>query len=484
MILRVQALLLPVQTLVLGGPLRSFGKRCSVVGLSGRYEARIRMVWSRWYSLRSYVRSSLWIVPFIALLLYLIAIRVVYPLDGWIIWVPLLPWTAAGAQTVLETIVTLALTFTVFTFGSLLVAIQVAGGQLTPRIIAPTLLRDNAIRFTVGLFIFTLLFATGALARLDTEARPGLIMELAGLLGFTSIAAFLFLIDYAARMLRPISIVWRVGDAGRKVIESVYPSAAEKSGPTSQCSLPPPERTIMHSGKSGIVLAVNLKALVAEAERRNAIVELVPRVGDFVASGEPLLRWYGNADSIDERRLKGWVALGPERTLEQDATFAFRIIVDIAIKALSKAINDPTTAVVAIDQLERLLRVVGSRHLHGAEVRDGSGKLRVFFRTPNWEDFVELAFTEIRFYGAEDIQIARRLRAMIDTLNRALSEERRPALSEQLELLDRMLEQIHASPEDLALARVPDRQGLGGREINPNEGPFGGHNHSRSYGGS
>jgi len=186
------------------------------------------MRWNRWSSLKSWVKSSLWTVPFIALLLYLVAIRVVYAIDAWIAWVPLMPWGLSGTQTMLQTIFTLTLTFMVFTFGSLLVAIQIAGGQRSPRIIAATLLRDNATRFTVGLFVFTLLFAMGVSARLEPTVPHG-VAAIAGLLGFGSIAAFPYLIDYAARLLRPGSIVWRVGEAGRAAIESVHPDPAEPS---------------------------------------------------------------------------------------------------------------------------------------------------------------------------------------------------------------------------------------------------------------
>jgi uncharacterized membrane protein len=132
------------------------------------------------------------------------------------------------------------------------------------------------------------------------------------------------------------------------------------------------------------------------------------------------------------------------------------------VKALSKAINDPTTAVLAIDQLQRLLRIVGNRHLQDAEIRGRSGQVRVIFRTPNWDDFVQLTFSEIRLYGAENFQIARRLRSMIENLLQSLPEYRRPALSSQLDLLDRTLETLYKLPEDLALAREPDAQGLGG----------------------
>jgi uncharacterized membrane protein len=160
--------------------------------------------------------------------------------------------------------------------------------------------------------------------------------------------------------------------------------------------------------------------------------------------------------------LRGWLAFGHERTIEQDSTFALRVIVDIAIRALSKAINDPTTAVLAIDQLHRLLRDVGRRHLHDEQISDGARRLRVIFPTPNWDDFVQLACREIRLYGAENFQIARRMRAMIDNLMKALPESRLPALRLELELLDRTIEKLYPLPSDLAVARIADTQGLGG----------------------
>ena len=146
---------------------------------------------------------------------------------------------------------------------------------------------------------------------------------------------------------------------------------------------------------------------MALAQSADGVIEFVPRVGDFVASGEPLFHLHGSATEIDDRRLRAQVAFGPERTIEQDSTFAFRVIVDVAIKALSKAINDPTTAVLAIDQLHRLLRLVGRRHLHDDALFDTEGRLRLIFPTPGWEDFVHLSFREIQFYGAENFQVAR-----------------------------------------------------------------------------
>ena len=420
------------------------------------------MTWNRRYQVKSYLRSSLWIIPLVALPLEQVAAALAYTLDTRLAWKGL-GLGVTGALAMFNAVITLTLSFIVFTFGSLLIAIQVASGQYTPRIIATTLLRDNVIRCTVGLFVFTFLFAIKAADRTETSVHQ-LVAFVTGLLGLICIVAFLFLIDYAARMLRPVSLVRSVGEYGLEVMESVYPqqSAEAQSIAGSQQSPGPVERTILHRGKSAIVVAVNVETLVDEAEKAEGVIEFAPRVGDFAGPGEPLFLLHGGADAIDERKLRACVVLGDERTMEQDPLFAFRILVDIAIKALSKAINDPTTAVLAIDQLHRLLRSAGRRNLRTDQILDRAGKLRVIFRTPNWEDFVHLTFSEIRFYGAENMQIARRMRAMIVNLIDTLPAQRHTALAKELELLDRTIERLYVLPEDLKLARIPDPQGLGG----------------------
>jgi uncharacterized membrane protein len=385
-------------------------------------------------------------------------------LDDWLNWQPEAPFSLASAQTVLNAIANVNLSFLAFTFASMLVAIQVASAQLTPRIIATALLRDNMIRWSAGLFIYTLLFALGAQVRMESGVDH-LVLLVAVIFGWLSILTFLLMVDYASRLLRPVSIVWRIGKSGLAVIESAYPHLDRNQHEKKEAErdqLGAPQRTVLHRGTSAIVIAVNVEALVAAAHRAGGIVELVPQVGDFVAVGEPLFQLYGNASALDDRLLAENVAFGPERTIEQDPTFAFRVIVDIACKALSKAINDPTTAVLALDQLHRLLRLVGRRHLRFERIRDSAGETRLIMRTPNWEDFVQLSCCEIRLYGAENPQIARRMRAMLENLIQTLPPNRHPALQQELALLDGAIERLYASPEDMALARTSDSQGLGG----------------------
>ena len=420
------------------------------------------MRWNQIYRFRYSVRSSLWIIPIIAIPFAMIATRLAHWLDPRSQWT-FLGFGVKGAEALLQATVTATLSFLAFTFASLLVALQVASGQLTPRIIATILLSNNIVRYTVGLFIFTFLFAIGVQNRIETKVYQ-LPLFVAAVLALLCFAAFLFLIDYASRLLRPVSILIRVGNYELEVIESVYPELGPGPDvpPSQRQKLGRPDRVIHHRGSSGIILAANLESLTTAAEKTDGVIELAPQIGDFVAEDEPLFNLYGSARAVDEKVLRTAIVFGSERTMEQDPAFAFRIVVDIAIKALSPAINDPTTAVLAIDQLHRMLRSVGRRNLRTDEILDASGRLRVIFRTPNWDDFVHLAFTEIRAYGANNLQIVRRLRAMIENLKETLPSHRQNELQHELSLLDREAKRLFVYPEDLALAGIADSQGLGG----------------------
>lgn len=427
------------------------------------------MRWNVKSATKRYVTGSMWLVPVFALLFYQLFVLITFGFEAWLLrtgrideTTAFLGLSAAGARSMLETAVTLNLSFLVFTFGSLLVAIQVAGGQYTPRIIATTLLRDNVIRSTVGWFVFALVYALRVLTRMGDSVQQ-FNTFLAVLFGWISIMVFLYLIDYAARLLRPVSLVERIGQFGVDVVENVYPEKTVRPVPVEpDFALGPLDRIVVNSDRPGVVLAVDVAGLVELARQAGGIIEFVPQVGDFQAVDEPLYRLHGGTGAIDDHRLRDSVVLGTERTMEQDPTFAFRILVDIAIKALSAAINDPTTAVLSLDQLHRLLRVVGLRALRGDVAHDAAGEPRLILRTPNWEDYVHLACAEIRIYGARSMQIMRRMRSMLENLMKTLPPHRHAELLQQLALLDRTIEASYAFPEDRTLARIADPQGLGG----------------------
>jgi uncharacterized membrane protein len=216
------------------------------------------------------------------------------------------------------------------------------------------------------------------------------------------------------------------------------------------------------SRRTGVVLAIDVQGLAELARRADCMIEFVPQVGEFVTSGDPLFRLYRGGEAIGDRQLDHAVAIGAERTPEQDPAFAFRIVVDIAAKALSPAINDPTTAVLALDQIHRLLRAVARRRLDTGRVHDAAGTLRLVYRTPDWEDFIGLAVTEIRHYGRESIQVVRRMRAMLQNLMESVPPQRVPLLRAELELLSRGVETDFRDPEDRVRAAAGDSLGVGG----------------------
>ncbi len=210
-----------------------------------------------------------------------------------------------------------------------------------------------------------------------------------------------------------------------------------------------------------MLIAADFRWLSAAGIAARGLIELVPRVGEFIAVGEPLFHLRGGAAALDDASLRAALAFGQERTLEQDPMFAFRILVDIAAKALSPAINDPTTAVLAIDQIHRLLRVIGKRHLDTEAMLDESGALGVAFHTPDWEDYVILAVSEIRQYGRGSFQVVRRLRAMLENLIASLPADRRPPLEVQLRMLERSVGRDFPDAEDRESAAFADPQGIG-----------------------
>jgi uncharacterized membrane protein len=408
--------------------------------------------------------ASLWAVAvacMAAALLIAPLVRRVEDLTRW----PLLGFGIEGARGVLGALAASLLTFIVFTFSILLLAVQMASGQLTPRIIA-RLFESRLTRWTVGAFVFAWVYAIAALGRIE-ERVPQLSVALAILLSLVSVILFLFLVQGSVQKLRPVTILTDLARDTRAVIEAVYPETSSKEGrgPSGPgLDRRAARKTVTHSGRSGAVLAIDFNRLGESARRAAATVEVVPQVGDFLTKGDDLFRLYGpGAEALNPADLSRCVSLGPERTLEQDPAFGFRIIVDIANKALSPAINDPTTAVLAIDQLHHLLLVLAQRELATGVVRDPSGEVRVVYRTPDWEDFVTLAATEIRLYGAASPQVTRRLQAMFEHLLSRAPEDRAAALRKEMSLLARTVERSFSDPEERAIALRGDLQGFGSR---------------------
>jgi uncharacterized membrane protein len=410
--------------------------------------------------LRWFARQPLWVMPALSVGLVCGVAPLLLRLERATRW-SWFDFTPDGARAVMSAFAASMLTLVVFVVSSLLIIVQLASAQLTPRIIA-MVFAERRLKWVLSIFAFAYAYTIAASGRIEATV-PQLPVAFAICCNLACIAIFFWYAQWLGSSMRPISVLQTVASDGHAVVESVYPDPFDPGEKRSSWS-PAPEADVVvveQTGKSGVVLAFNLGDLLALAQGADAVIELVPQVGDYVAHGDPLFRIRKGARPIDVDVLRKCIATGPERTLEQDPRFAFRILVDIANKALSPAINDPTTAVLALDQIHHLLMEVGKRRLDTGQTRDAQGRLRLCYRTPDWTDFVRLAVTEIRQFGASSMQVARRLLAMIEHLSKVLPEARKPALREELALLQGSIQRVFPDEQDRARAQIGDLQGLG-----------------------
>jgi len=421
------------------------------------------MTWLQRYQFRSFFRNSVWFPP-------LIGMVGAIPFHRLVRWVDITLALKSsiepeGARALLGTLSASMFTFIVFVFSILLLSVQLASAQLTPRIIA-LFYRNRVLKFSLTVFVFTFTFALAVLFRIEDTVNQ-ISLWIAVYTSLACIGIFLFMIDNVGKSLRPIILLNLIGSKGQEVIADVYPELVAE---TEVITANHPNITdressrIIVSRSTGVVLAFDMAGLLETARRNNCLIEFVPQVGDFVTEGDPLFRLHQGGEIITDQQLHQAVAIGPERTMEQDPGFAFRIIVDIAAKALSPAINDPTTAVLALDQIHRLLRMVAMRQLNTGQAYDRNGQLRLIYRTPGWDDFISLAITEIRHYGKDSIQVVRRMRALLLNLIEAVPPQRIAALQTELEILNRSLEHNFFDPEDRVRAASADSLGVGGSQ--------------------
>lgn len=356
----------------------------------------------------------------------------------------------------------IALTGIVFSLA--FVMVQFSAAAYSPRLVL-WVSRDPVIWHSIGVFTATFLYAIGAMAWVDRSGSAKVPFISGWLVVFLLLASVIMFVALIQRIgsLQVNRMLAFTGDLGRKVIEEMYPPLSTPPSarlPEDFATLPV-TRTVAYSGSPEALQAIDVRALLKFASDADGKVEVLASVGDVLVDGTPLLRVYGGSQPNAADTWKGAFITGPERTFDQDPKYALRLLVDIAIKALSPAVNDPTTAVQALDQIEDHLFRLGRRRLEIGLISDDDGTPRLFVPHPSWEDFLRLAFDEIRFCGATSVQVMRRMRALLGSLFANLPEERLPALEHQRARLDATIARSFPDDDEKREASVEDRQGLG-----------------------
>ena len=373
-----------------------------------------------------------------------------------------------SARELLSTIASSLLTFTALVFFITILVLQLASSQFSSRVLR-TFLEDIMTRLSMAVFVGSFVYAMVLLPEVRAggpdgwQFVPGLSVFVAFVLVVVSVVVFVRYINHMAHSIRAVHVLYRVADETRQSIEEMYPepvgvSPGEARGPPEE----PPTMTCRQDRPAGVVTAIRYERLMKFACDADAVIAFSAQVGDFVPRGAPLfLVWSGNEQlSLDE--LRETVIIGKKRNPRQDPAFGFRQLVDIAERALSPGINDPTTAVQALDYIHDLLRLLAQRQFPSPTRVDSAGRVRLFLPRPDWNAYVRLALDEIRQYGAKSIQVSRRLRSLLEDLESVAPLERRAELDEQLKLLDEAAVSAFGGGPELRRARTPSVQGQGG----------------------
>jgi uncharacterized membrane protein len=303
------------------------------------------------------------------------------------------------------------------------------------------------------------------------------VREVSGLAVWLAMAWLLGSISVLARLIAVFgtmtvtNILAALSGVGRASVERVYgarrgaPALAREQGDAAPQKLDiagEAVQRVIYDGAPGYITGYHIRALTKLARQSDVIIYLPYSIGDALKDGAAIAVVRGNAPAVSESRLYAGISLGGERTFREDPKYSLRLLVDTAIRALSPAVSDPTTAVQALDHIEALLWRIANSNLDIGKVRDDTGALRVVFAAPDWENYLQLGLSEIMQYGAASIQVERRIEALLRFLRQATPPERTAALDQ----FARHRRELSSSAFDDATFRawadIPDREGIGG----------------------
>jgi uncharacterized membrane protein len=356
---------------------------------------------------------------------------------------------AESARELLSTIISSMITFTGVVFSITVLVLQLASSQFSPRVIR-TFLHEPVTKIAMAAFVGTFVFAMVVLTRVRSapdEVVPRLSVWIAVMLVLLSTAIFLAYIERMAHSVRAITILSKVAAETRAAIDRTFPERPTQA-PQRAAERPsrPPDGVVTLEDAPGIVAAVDREDVVTLAAKHAAFIEMVPRVGEFVPTGSTLYRVWGDVRAL-KGALRQAMSFAPERTPYQDAAFGLRQLVDVALRALSPSLNDPTTAVQALDYLHDLVRRITQRGLPSEAQLDEGGVLRFVVPEPSYAELVALAFDEISLAGHHSLQLADRLRAALADCMSVAPPERVAVLEAKLKRLDSLLARLERSHE-------------------------------------
>jgi uncharacterized membrane protein len=382
------------------------------------------------------LRSSLWFLPSLivvgAVAVAIALIEVDTKLDHREIlsqWPRLFGAGAEGTRGMLSAIGSAMITVAGVVFSITIVALSLASSQYTPRMLR-NFMRDRSNQVVLGTFVGIYAYCLVVLRTIRGGDEGAFVPSLAALgailLAFAGIALLIHFIHHISSAIQVGRILAAIAQETSAAIERTLPERLTPDDDDRPEDVPASERlAAVAATRTGYVQNVGAEVLVRCACRLDAVVRLPHCIGDFIVEGEPVVTIDGDRPLDDEvtATLRRAVSVGDQRTVEQDVAFGLRQIVDIALKALSPGVNDPTTATMCLDYLSALLVDLATRRFPGRR-HDEEGRLRVVVEAPTFASMLALAVEEIRL-AARDQPVV--LRKLIGVLERVAGATRSPA---------------------------------------------------------
>ncbi|MBK5257079.1 MAG: DUF2254 domain-containing protein [Vicinamibacteria bacterium] len=413
------------------------------------------------------LRGSFWLVPTLILAVSIEMAVVLIEADS-MGMKPLMarwPWLfgagAVGARGMLSTIAGSMMTVVGVTFSMTLMTLALASSQYTSRILR-NFMSDRVTQFVLGTFagVFTYCLIVLRTIRGGDEGSfiPGLAVSFAVVLAIGAIGVLIFFIHHIASAIQASNIIASVGVETLEAVDRLFPErlgdGADDLADEDLAEPPLPERAwrAVPAPKDGYIQGVDNEALVRLACQQDTIVRMERGIGEFVVKGTMLafLALEDEAEQEAVATLQSAYTIDRRRTVEQDAGFGIRQIVDIALRALSPGINDTTTAVMCVDHLSAILTRLASRPIPSPR-RYEEGTLRVITVGPNFASLTADSFDEIRGSAKGNLSVLLRMLGALQIIGSVATRTgRRRTLREQVELITEVAGRTLESPYDRA----------------------------------
>ena len=404
---------------------------------------RLRSLWLT-------LRDSLWFVPTlmvcagVALALLLVELNAVFDTDFASRWPRLFGAGAEGSRAMLSAIATSMITVAGVVFSITIVTLSLAASQYSPRVLR-TFMADRPTQVVLGAFVSVFAYCLIVLRTIRSPDEGGFVPSLAVLGGvgmaFAGVGLLIYFIHHVASAIQVSYIVSRIAEDTAGAIDRLFPTGLGSPSPARGEQQPrgelPPLSTTIDAAGSGYLVGLNGDGLLERAVREDLIVRVVPHMGEFVIEGRPLFEVFASKRPSAEatRAFLACVSLQRERTVHQDAPYGIQQIVDVALKAISPGIHDPTTATSCIDRLGALLVRMSKRRFEGP-YRHQDGRLRVIVEGPDYASMVRLCFAAITEHAADHVEIYDRLIATLEQVIQATPDPaRRRVLEARIEAL-------------------------------------------------